>query len=97
MGSRQQAMTKALRRIRLRGVSSRAIRKVGFDPKSRMVAVMFTGGDETVYGYPNLSDEEIRGLLEVLEHGESLGHYVSTVIKPNHDAERVQIALDQKP
>ena len=91
MDARREALTKALGRVPLRGVVSAAIRKIGYDPELRMVAVVFTGTRDTVYGYPNLTDEEIEGLLAVFENEESLGHYVSTVIKPNHDAERVQI------
>lgn len=68
---------------------SSAIRRLGFHPRHRMVLVVFTDSD-TVYGYPNLSDEEVEGLLAVLENHESLGHYVSTVTKPNHDHERIQ-------
>ena len=91
MDARRQALTQALRRIPLRSVDSRAIRKFGYDPELRMAAVMFIGSGDTVYGYPDLSDEEIRGLLAVFENEDSLGHYVSTVIKPRHDAEHVQI------
>ena len=91
MDAPRQALTQALRRLPLRSVRSTAIRRIGYDPELRMVGVMFIGSGDTVYGYPNLSDEEIRGLLDVFENEESLGHYVSTVIKLNHDAERVQI------
>ncbi len=91
MNANSHDLTHALRRIPLRSVKSRAIRRFGYDPELRMAAVMFAGGGDKVYGYPGLSDEEIEGLLEVLEQEESLGHYVSTVIKPNHDHERVQI------
>lgn len=83
-------LIRTLRRIRLQDVSSRAVRRLGFDPDHRMVAVVFTSSTET-YGYPSLSDDEIRGLLAVMQHHESLGHYVSTVIKKNHDHERVQL------
>ena len=83
-------LVRTLRRLPLQEVSSRAVRRLGFDPDHRMVAVVFTSSAAT-YGYPNLSDEEIRGLLAVMEHHESLGHYVSTVIKKNHDHERVQL------
>ena len=68
---------------------STAITRLGFNPEHRMVLVEFTSSP-TVYGYPHLSDDEVAGLLAVLQDGESLGHYVSTVIKPNHDHERVQ-------
>jgi hypothetical protein len=79
---------KNTRLIRIHG--SDAIDKLGFDLASRTVVVVFKGGD-TVYGYPNLSDDEVEGLLAVLENGQSLGHFVATVIKPNHDHERVQL------
>jgi hypothetical protein len=69
--------------------SSDAVRRIGFDPEARMAAVVFTGS-ETVYGYPNLSDEEIQQFIEVREQHGSLGHFVSTVIKANHDHERVE-------
>ncbi|TFZ08127.1 KTSC domain-containing protein [Ramlibacter humi] len=68
---------------------SQAIRGLGFDEEKRMLVVQFAGSDSR-YGYPNLSDEELSGLVDVLEHHESLGHYIATVIKPNHDHERVQ-------
>lgn len=86
----EQHLVDALRRIRLQPVASAAVRQLGYDPQHRMVAVVFEGSTST-YGYPNLTDEEIRGLLEVMEHHASLGHYVSTVIKKNHDHERVQL------
>ena len=54
-----------------------------------MVLVEFRSSP-TVYGYPHQTDDEVAGLLAVLKDGESLGHYVNTVIKPNHDHERVQ-------
>jgi hypothetical protein len=69
---------------------SEAIDKLGYDPGSRTVVVVFKGSD-TAYGYPNLSDDEVQGLVAVLENAQSLGHYVATVIKPNHDHERVQL------
>lgn len=82
-------LTDAARHTRLQPVDSSAVRQIGFDPEHRMVVVVFADRD-TVYGYPNLSDAEVAGLASVLEHHESLGHYISTVIKPNHDHERVQ-------
>jgi KTSC domain len=68
---------------------SKGVRFIGYDPSTRMVAVVFPDRD-TVYGYPNLSDDEIRRFIEVRERHESLGHFVSTVIKKNHDHERVE-------
>jgi hypothetical protein len=78
----------ALRTVRLRHVRSRGVRMIGYDPVHRMAAVVYPDR-ETVYGYPGLSDEEIRGLVDVMEHDESLGAYISTIIKKNHDHERV--------
>jgi hypothetical protein len=82
---------RALSLIPLHRVNSSAIQAMGFDQARRMVVVVFAGGP-TRYGYPNLSDEEIKGLLAVMVNHESLGHYVATVIKPNHDHERLQLA-----
>jgi hypothetical protein len=53
-----------------------------------MLGVVFTTS-ETAYGYPNLTDEEIRELLAVRGDQGSLGTFINTVIKPNHDHERV--------
>lgn len=78
-----------IRQTRMVKVDSTAVSKIGFDPIQRVLVVQFTGS-ETVYGYPNLTDEEVSGLLAVLENHESLGTYINTVIKPNHDHERVQ-------
>jgi hypothetical protein len=78
-----------LRQTRLHPVKSKGVRQLGYDPDSRMAAVVFTGS-EVVYGYPNLSDEELAGLLRVMEHQASLGNFISTVIKKNHDHERVE-------
>ncbi|MES2940046.1 MAG: KTSC domain-containing protein [Pseudomonadota bacterium] len=80
-----------LKAIPLHRVNSSAIEAMGFDEKQRMLVVVFQGGG-TKYGYPHLSDEEIKGLLAVMVNHESLGHYVATVVKPNHDHERVQMA-----
>jgi hypothetical protein len=79
-----------LRGTPLRPVQSQAVSKIGFDPKARMLVVQYTSGT-TIYGYPHLSDEEVAGLLAVLESDDSIGHYISTVIKPNHDHERIQL------
>jgi hypothetical protein len=80
----------AARRTPLTGIEgSSAITKLGFNETHRMALVVFAERD-TVYGYPHLTDDEVAGLLAVLEDGDSLGHYVSAVIKPNHDHERVQ-------
>jgi hypothetical protein len=84
-------LVSTLARIPLSPVASRGVRMLGYDPTARMVAVVFQGTGDVVYGYPHLTDDEIRGLLEVMENHESLGHYVSKVIKPNHDDERVRI------
>lgn len=70
-------------------VDSDAVARIGFDPDARLLVVEFTSSPQA-YGYPNLSDEEIAGLVAVLENGESLGHFIATVIKPNHDHERVR-------
>ena len=82
-----------LRRIHLNLVKSTGVRMVGYDPEARMVAVVFPDG-ETVYGYPNLSDDEVRELLEALQGRRSLGKTISTLIKPNHDFERVTLEKD---
>lgn len=74
---------------RLYPVASEAVARIGFDPDARLLVVEFTSSPQA-YGYPNLSDEEIAGLVAVLENGESLGHFIATVVKPNHDHERVQ-------
>ena len=83
------ALIAALRQMQMQPVESEAVRRLGFDPGLRMVGVIFTSG-EVRYGYPNLTDEEVRGLLSVMESHASLGHYVSTVIKPRHDFEHVR-------
>jgi hypothetical protein len=77
-------------RMKLVPVRSGAVTKMGFDPDSRMLAVQFTGSN-IVYGYPRLSDDEVRELLRVMKEHASLGHYIATVIKVNHDHERVQL------
>ena len=82
-------LVRRLRHIRLQRVSSTGVRKLGYDPETRMAAVVFPDKD-VVYGYPNLTDIEIAGLLAVMEHHESLGHFISTVIKPHHDFEHVR-------
>ena len=83
------ALLRVLRRARMVKVKSTAVSRMGFDPEQRVLVVQSTGGD-AVYGYPNLTDEEVSGLLGVIGNHESLGNYINTVIKPNHDHERVQ-------
>jgi hypothetical protein len=78
-----------LRRMRLQPVISAGVRKLGYDPPARMAGVVFRDS-AVAYGYPNLSDEEVSGLLEVMESDGSLGHYIATVVKPNHDFEHVR-------
>ena len=78
-----------LRRLPMR---SSAVATLGFDPELRLLAVQFVG-KPAVFGYPGLSDEEVRGLRNALLNQESLGHYVSTVIKPRHNAEHVRLDL----
>lgn len=88
--ARMQQLIEVARRTTLKDVKgSSAIRRLGFAERARMVLVVFADSD-TVYGYPHLSDEEIAGLIDVLHADESLGHYISTVIKPRHDHERIQ-------
>jgi hypothetical protein len=77
-----------LRQAPLQAVASSAVRKLGYAPQARMAIVQFTGGT-VVYGYPNLSDEEIRGLLRVMEDHASIGEYVAKTIKARHDHEHV--------
>jgi hypothetical protein len=84
-----QSLIELARRTPLKPVASAAVKRLGYQPDQRMVLVVFADSD-TVYGYPNLTDEEITGLIQVLQADESLGHYVSTVIKPRHDHERIQ-------
>lgn len=59
-------LVRLLRQTPLQPVASSAVRKLGYAPQARMAAVQFVGGT-AVYGYPNLSEEEIRGLLRVME------------------------------
>lgn len=88
--SRMQHLIDVARRTPLQPVGgSSAVRKLGFAEQERMVLVVFADSD-TVYGYPFLSDIEVAGLRKVLLDHASLGHYVSTVIKPRHDHERIQ-------
>lgn len=87
MGRRQ--LVEALGRTGLQPVQSRGVRFIGYDPSTRMAAVVYPDRD-TVYGYPNLTDDEIHRFIEVWQSHDSLGHFVSTVIKKNHDHERVE-------
>jgi hypothetical protein len=82
-----------LKHIRLQRVNSSGVRKLGYDPETHMAAVVFADKD-VVYGYPNLTDTEVKGLLDVMVNQESLGHYVSTVIKKHHDFERVSWSFE---
>lgn len=72
---------------RVRGSS--AVQQLGFDPEPRMAVVRFVG-NPLLYGYPHLSDDEVQGLLRVMEDHGSIGEYVSKVIKANHDHEHVR-------
>ena len=72
---------------RVRGSS--AVQGLGFDLQARMAVVQFVGND-LLYGYPHLSDDEVQGLLRVMEDHGSIGEYVSKVIKANHDHEHVR-------
>ncbi|MBA2672680.1 hypothetical protein [Ramlibacter sp.] len=74
-----------LRRVR----GSSAVQRLGFDTEARMAVVQFRG-NELLYGYPQLSDDEIQGLLRVMQDHGSIGEYVSKVIKANHDHEHVR-------
>jgi hypothetical protein len=92
MASRKFSQTQLVHRLRrmpLQAVISTGVRKLGYDEEARMAAVVYPGS-EVRYGYPNLSDAEVAGLLRVMESQASLGHYISTVIKANHDAEHVR-------
>jgi hypothetical protein len=87
-------LVQRLRRLKLVDVRSSAVRKLGFDPATRMAAVQYKGND-VVYGYPNLTPDEVAGWLEVMEDHRSIGEYVSTVIKAKHDHEHVRSDDDQ--
>ncbi len=86
---RQPGLVARLDRIPLARVQSDAVRQLGFDPATRMAAVVFTSSDVR-YGYPNLSDQEVDGLMHVLSTGASIGAFVSDVLKKNHDFEHVR-------
>lgn len=87
----EPSLVAVARRTQLTTITgSDAISAMGYDVKHRMVVVQFKGGPIR-YGYPHLTDQEISGLLAVLQDHKSLGHYIATVIKPNHDHERVQL------
>ena len=95
MGTKRQRrdLVEVLGQIPLDPVpNSDAVQFLGYDPPTRMVAVVFRER-HTVYGYPNLSDDEIRRFIEVRERHESLGNFITTVIKKNHDHERVEWEL----
>jgi hypothetical protein len=83
-----------LRRTRLVPVASRAVRKLGYADDLRMAAVQYAEAD-VIYGYPNLTDGEVEGLLDVMKNRASIGEYVNKVIKANHDPERVR--SDENP
>ena len=85
-------LLRRLRQVRLQHVDSSGVRKLGYDPAVRMAAVVFPG-EEAIYGYPNLTEPEVAGLLDVIDSNKSLGHYVSTVIKKHHDFEHVKLPL----
>jgi hypothetical protein len=82
-------LVQRLRRTPLVDVRSKGVRRIGYDPQVRMVAVVFPDRD-TVYGYPNLTDDEILEFIRVRQEQDSLGHFISTVVKKNHDHERVE-------
>ena len=86
-------LLRRLRQVRLQRVESKGVRRLGYDPAVRMAAVVFPEKD-VVYGYPNLTDAEVEGLLAVMENHASLGHYISTVIKKHHDFERVSLSFE---
>ena len=79
-----------LAKMQLVDVRSRAVRKLGYDPTTRMAAVQFQGS-EALYGYPNLTPDEVAGWLEVMEDHRSIGEFVTTVIKARHDFEHVRL------
>ena len=85
-------LLRRLRQVRLQHVESSGVRKLGYDPAVRMAAVVFPG-EEAIYGYPNLTEPEVAGLLDVIDKKKSLGNYVSTVIKKHHDFEHVKLPL----
>jgi hypothetical protein len=85
----QAQLVHRLKRLPMQAVASTGVRELGYDPQARMAAVVFAGS-ELRYGYPNLSNEEVAGLLRVMESQASIGHYISTVIKANHDFEHVR-------
>ena len=82
-------LVQRLRQLKLVDVRSSAVQKLGFDPATRMAAVQYKG-NEVRYGYPNLTPGEVAGWIKVMEDHGSIGEYVSTVIKANHDHEHVR-------
>jgi hypothetical protein len=82
-------LVRRLKQIALRLVKSSAVRQLGYDPQTRMVAVQFESSD-SIYGYPNVSDEELAGLLNVLRNQGSIGEYITTVLKAHHEHEHVR-------
>jgi hypothetical protein len=85
----KRQLAERLRHVQLVPVRSSAVQKLGYDPPTRMAAVQYQGND-VLYGYPNLTPDEVAGWLEVMQDHRSIGEYVSKVIKARHDFEHVR-------
>jgi ABC-type ATPase with predicted acetyltransferase domain len=64
-------------------VKSSNIEEVGYDPGSQVLEVKFKNGG--VFQYQGVSAKEVVGLHEA----ESVGKYLHTNIKPNHECRKV--------
>ena len=67
-------------------VSSSAIKAIGYDPKPKVLEVMFLSG--RIYRYFHVPPER----YDALRKAESVGAYLNREIKGRYDYERVEAA-----
>jgi KTSC domain len=69
--------------MKLQGVKSRMIKAAGYDPRSRMLEVIFRTGHR--YRYKHVPADEYEGLI----NAESKGDYMHKNIIDRYDFERI--------
>jgi hypothetical protein len=69
--------------------TSEAVQSIDYSRRLKILEVEFINGG--VYHYLNVSRETWKELQETIESGESLGAYVNSTIKANHDYYKLEV------
>lgn len=71
--------------------TSEAVQSIDYSGKLKILEVEFIGGNGGVYHYVNVSRDVWKAIQKTIESGDSLGTYINTVVKANHDYYKLEV------